>query len=255
MKDILQSLTQKQKIIMLSLALSAIIVTFIGLHKYFYQGKSVDEINTEETNEAIVESDEDSADGIETNDESEDSQGNSAGYSGSTSSRIGLTKQEEKIIVHVVGQVNKPGVVTLPQGARIKDAIEQAGGASENADLSKINLAYMLEDGTQIYVPSFEETSKADSDNTEREYISSSPGENVISDSAIQETSKVSKVNINTATLEQLETLPGVGESTAKKIIEYREKNGKFQKEEDLKNVSGIGDAKYAKIQEYIKVK
>ena len=254
MKDILQSLTQKQKIIMLSIALSAIIVTFIGLHRYFYQGKSIDEINTEDTNEVLSEQEDNTNDG---SDGLADKESDSTENSSTSSSRLGLTKQEEKIIVHVVGQVNKPGVVTLSQGERIKDAIEQAGGASENADLSKINLAYMLEDGTQIYVPSFEETSKENSENGEntREYISSSPGENVISDSAIQETSKVSKVNINTATLEQLETLPGVGESTAKKIIEYREKNGKFQKEDDLKNVSGIGDAKYTKIQEYIKVK
>lgn len=161
--------------------------------------------------------------------------------------------EEEMIIVHVSGEVKEPGIVKLKEGERIADAIEKAGGATDDADLSKLNLAYVLEDGVKVRIPKKNEGENAG------EYVSEESGEEVIQEGSIeaeestQTTSKV--VNINKANQEELMTLPGIGESTAQKIIDYRKENGKFQTIEDIKNVSGIGDSKFNQIKSLIKVK
>lgn len=160
---------------------------------------------------------------------------------------------EGKIIVHITGAVQKTGILVLEEGARIADAIDKANGIKEDADLDEINLAYILQDGQKIYIPSKKDKAKID----KNAYITSDSGNNVIIET-IEESSKKQtnqKVNINTATISQLQTLPGIGQSTANKIIEYRTENQGFKKIEELKNVKGIGDAKYEKIKEYIKVK
>lgn len=156
---------------------------------------------------------------------------------------------EEKVVVHVIGEVNNPGVVTLPEGSRIIDAINKAGGKTEEADLSKINLAFIVEDGTQIYIPRINENLN------QINLISDGAGIGVIiNDSNLEENKVEVKVNINTANKEKLETLPGIGETTAQKIIDYRETNGKFKTIEDIKNVSGIGEAKYESLKDKITV-
>ena len=142
--------------------------------------------------------------------------------------------EDNSIKVHITGEIDNPGLIELVSGDRISDAIEKAGGVTSLADTSKVNLAYMLSDGEKIYIPSI-------NDEEGVEYIQSS--------------SQNTKININTATQEELETLTGIGESTAKSIIEYREQNGKFATIEDIKNVSGIGDAKYEKLKDEITVK
>ena len=156
------------------------------------------------------------------------------------------TKEEiENIIVHVSGCVNKEGIVELPINSRVIDAINYAGGVKENADLSEINLASILEDGIKIYIPSLQEkTENALNQNNELN-ISSKINENISSNST-------QKININTATQEQLDTLPGIGQSTALKIIEYRKENGKFKKIEDIKQIKGIGEAKFNKLKDLI---
>jgi len=140
----------------------------------------------------------------------------------------------EKIKVHITGQVVSPGLIELEVGSRIYDAIELAGGLTEDADTSKTNLAYILSDGEKIYIPSFEDE-EIDWQNNAK--------------------SMSSKVNINTANQEELEKIPGVGESTANSIIEYREKTGKYTTIEDIMNVSGIGQSKFEKMKDYITVK
>lgn len=158
-----------------------------------------------------------------------------------------IIKQEfEKIKVHISGEVKNPGIYELESGSRIQDAIDIAGGQSEQADLDKVNLAYELEDGQKIKIPGIFEL--------ESEYIYSDSGENVIVSDKNVSVSK-SKININKATAEELEKISGVGPSLASKIILYREQNGKFEDIEDLKNVSGIGDRKFETIKEYIVVK
>ena len=161
-------------------------------------------------------------------------------------SKIENKKEEtETIKVYVTGEVKSPGVIKLESGARIEDAIGLAGGITEKANLSEVNLAYSLEDGQKLYIPSIEDEEGA-------EYISTENGENVLENG---EGSKGEKVNINKGTLEELESLPGVGEALGKRIIAYREENGKFDTIEELKNVSGIGDKKFESLKEYIDVK
>ena len=155
--------------------------------------------------------------------------------------------EEELVIVHVTGEVKKPGVVRVKEGSRVEDIVKAAGGLTENADISNINLAYVVEDGTKIRIPSTD-------DEKQEEYITQSIGEGII----MQEESNNSRgsiVNINTANETELEELPGIGASIAGRIIEYRNKNGKFKSIEDIKNVTGIGDSKFEKIKDLIKVK
>lgn len=141
------------------------------------------------------------------------------------------------VTVHVSGAVAKPGVYELPEGSRANDAIAAAGGASEDADPNALNLARVLSDGEQVVVPTVQESEQQD-----------------YADATGQTSDIGGKVNINTASAEQLDTLPGVGESTAKKIIDDREENGPFSSPEDLKRVSGIGDKKYEDLADLITV-
>jgi general secretion pathway protein K len=145
-----------------------------------------------------------------------------------------IPEEEEEITIHIIGEVKYPGIVILKTGQRIIDAIDAAGGETEEADLNKINLAQLLSDGDKIYVPSI-------NDNEIEEYKDT--------------TSRSSTVNINTATLEELTSLPGIGESTAQRIIDYRKQNGKFKTIDDLKNVSGIGEGKFNNLKEKITAK
>ena len=166
----------------------------------------------------------------------------------------------DKIIVHVSGAVNKEGIVELEENSRISDAINKAEGLKENADTKNINLAFKLEDGMKIYIPTVEETIEKNEQNQNgnmidqtSKYVTSSSG--VVQEEQTNEKSeqnKNEKININTATQTELETLPGIGPSTSLKIVNYREENGKFKSIEEIKEVSGIGDAKYENIKELI---
>lgn len=171
---------------------------------------------------------------------------------------------DNKIYVYVTGQVNRAGVVVLNEGSRIVDAINAAGGTTNNADVSKINLVFVLEDGMKVNIPSFEELKN----NPNFEYVTLGSGDgyddgtmgNIIDHSSgsgslsSDRYDKISVVNINTATQTELETLPGIGPSLALKIINFRKENGKFNSIEEIKNVSGIGDSKFESIKKYIKV-
>lgn len=148
-----------------------------------------------------------------------------------------------KIKVHITGEVLNQGLIELEEGSRIDDAIKVAGNITEFADLSKVNLAYELSDGQKVYIPSIKDESE--------EYISENAGENVIEDEDVKD----GKININTADIDLLQTINGVGESLANKIIDYRKQNGKFKSIDDLKNVSGIGEKKFEDIKDKVVVK
>lgn len=150
--------------------------------------------------------------------------------------------EENKIKIHITGEVQEEGIIEIEKNARIADAIEQAGGTTEEADLSKINLAYTLKDGQKIYIPNKEEI--------EEDYIIEEAGDGVLPEET--KNIKREKVNINTAKQTELETLSGIGPSTALKIINYRNENGEFKEIEDIKNVPGIGDSKFDVIKEDI---
>lgn len=159
-------------------------------------------------------------------------------------------KIENKIKVHVAGYVEEEGMVELAEGARIADALEAAGGATLEADLSRVNLAYVLQDGQKIYIPSILEVEEEEE---EEEYITEGSGGVILEEGEEEKNNEAEgKVNINTATQTELETLNGIGPSTASKIIEYRKQNGNFQSIEEIQNVSGIGDSKYESIKDDI---
>ena len=160
-------------------------------------------------------------------------------------------KIENKIKVHVSGYVEEEGMVELAEGARIADALEAAGGATLEADLSRVNLAYVLQDGQKIYIPSILEVEEEEAE--EEEYITEGSGGVILEEGEEEKNNEAEgKVNINTATQTELETLNGIGPSTASKIIEYRKQNGNFQSIEEIQNVSGIGDSKYESIKDDI---
>ena len=128
----------------------------------------------------------------------------------------------------------------LPQGARVQDAVDAAGGFAEGAACDELNLARPLTDGEQIVVPTLEEAGAASS------AIGGGAGE------AQTEAAAGGKVNLNKASAAELDALPGVGPSTAEKIVAEREANGPFATVEDLKRVSGIGDKKFADLADLV---
>lgn len=138
--------------------------------------------------------------------------------------------EPQKICVYIVGEVNLPGVFEVEDGMRIHEVIELAGGITENADVSRINLAKILDDEEKITVP-----------------------KKVVIDED-SESNESGLVNINSASVEKLSTLNGIGVSTAEKIVKFREENGYFNSIEDLMNVSGIGESKFNAIKDDIEV-
>ena len=178
-------------------------------------------------------------------------------------------EEEEMMAVHVTGEVKNPGVVKVKQGSRIEDIIEAGGGLTENADITDVNLAFVVEDGMKIRIPSnddqnLNEESNGETENgeqngqeqnTKNEYITQDSGKGVIVNDDSNSESLSSVININTANETELEELPGIGPSLASKIVEHRNQNGKFKAIEDIKNVTGIGNSKFEKIKNLIKVK
>ena len=172
---------------------------------------------------------------------------------------------KNKIVIYIIGEVKQEGVYELDEDSRISDAIEKAGGTKENADLSQINLAYKIEDGMRIYIPQKGELvqDKEKIEDKTQEVVTGKSTDittsiqvNANSNSSTNKNSKtnIEKININKATQTELETLPGVGPSTAEKIIAYRKQNGNFKNIEDIMNVNGIGESKYNKIKDLISV-
>lgn len=148
---------------------------------------------------------------------------------------------EDKIVVHITGEVENEGIIELEKGARISDAIEKAGGTTEEANIADVNLAYSLKDGQKIKIPNINEE--------DEQIIKEEAGEDIIIEG---DNKKEEKININTANQTELETLSGIGPSTALKIINYKKEHGKFNNIEEIKNVPGIGESKFENIKEYI---
>jgi competence protein ComEA len=148
------------------------------------------------------------------------------------------------VVVYVCGAVRSPGVIHLPSGARVADALELAGGATGKAELAAVNLAARVTDGQQIVVPARAAAGGGGSATV------IAPG----TEGSASGGAATALVNINTATVVELETLPGVGPATAQKIIDYRTAQGGFKTIDDLKNVAGIGDARFAAMKDAITV-
>lgn len=149
------------------------------------------------------------------------------------------SKPPEKVVVSVVGKVAEPGLVTLPAGSRVADALRAAGGLLEQADRRTVNLARRLVDGEQLYVGVPVPAGAT-------QPASGLPG----GSSSARQT-----VNLNTAGADELETLPGVGDVTARRIIEWRRAHGGFSSVEQLRQVDGIGDQTLADLRDLVKVR
>lgn len=219
----MKQISKKQKIILIFLGIIAV----IGITYYSYTNEKNIEISQE--NELEVEN--------ETNEINVDEE---------NSEKIATIK------VHVSGAVKNEGVYELEEDARIADAIEKAGGVLDIANMKNVNLASKLEDGMKIYIPKqgedvLENNLEENSNNKETTLGGSGTNSNVGNEKG--------KININKATKEELDTLPGIGESTAQKIIKYREEHGSFKNIEELKEVKGIGDAKYEEIKDLVDIK
>jgi competence protein ComEA len=143
------------------------------------------------------------------------------------------------LVVHVVGAVPRPGVYELPEGSRVRDAIQAAGGLLAQAEADAINLAALVEDGQRLDIP-FEGGAP--------------PEEFPNGPIATGAPNQAELVDINAASAEELDELPGIGPTTAQKIVEYRELNGPFQRIEDIMNVSGIGPATFEELRDLITV-
>ncbi|MBF0926523.1 MAG: helix-hairpin-helix domain-containing protein [Clostridiales bacterium] len=218
-KSFLEKLNIKQKIGLILAALLIVILAFIWLFSIYGNDQPKNEIKKSQ----------------ESNNEIE--------------FKLGIKEKENKtIMVDISGEIITPGVVKLPEGSRIIDAITAAGGKTEDADLSKVNLAYILDDGVQLYIPRYNEK-------LEKEIVQTEPGIGIIQEGINTTSKKDSKVNINTANKEKLATLPGIGEGTAEKIIEYRSKTGKFNVIDEIKKIPGIGESKFKSLKDKITIK
>lgn len=141
-----------------------------------------------------------------------------------------------RIYVHVAGAVRRPGLYRVADGARVQDAIRAGGGALEDADLDSLNLATKIRDGDKVLVP--EEGAVADPGGGGAG-LPGAPG---------------GKINLNTATVDQLDSLPGIGPAIAQRIVSHREQHGGFRTVDDLQKVSGIGPAKFGSVKDLVTV-
>ncbi len=158
------------------------------------------------------------------------------------------------IAVHVVGAVPRPGLYELAEGARVQDAIDAAGGMLADASVDTLNLAALLKDGQQLVIPFQDDREVTKAGDTVD--LPSSDSESDIPPNATDEpfdNTNGELLNLNTATLEELESLPGIGPTLAQRIIDYRDQNG-FYAIEDIMNVSGIGESTFEEIKDLITV-
>jgi competence protein ComEA len=219
------------------LALLALILTMTGIY-FLYNSKSRQIYSMEIGGEVASQETQVSEKG------EHGEEGKEGGATDLVESREGQAEQDGGtegvlVVVHVSGAVQHPGVYELREGMRVIDAIEMAGGGTEKSDIHQLNLAETLYDGQKIYVPVKGE---------EIGYVGGGSGEKSSSGSATR------KINLNTASIEELEELPGIGPTLATRIVEYREKHGPFRKIEQLMNVSGIGIKKFESLKDKVRI-
>lgn len=183
----------------------------------------------------------------EENRENKENEGNEEDKKENISSETG-------IFVHIDGYINNPGVYQLKENERTNVLIEKAGGLKNGYSIKNINLAAKLSDGDKVYIPSIEEEKSLvnqNNNNVNTVGKHTNNGNNLNNNVSI---TKDNKININTANVSELKQITGIGESTANKIIDYRQNVGKFKKIEDIKEVKGIGDSKFKSLKNKITI-
>lgn len=157
------------------------------------------------------------------------------------------TSLNDKVTIYISGEVKNPGVVELKYDARLADGVDLCGGLTEDANLNGINLAMKIKDEGHYIIPKVGEET-ADTVTNDNEYRNEN---NTLNE---PESNNDNKININTADLSELDSLPGFGQVTAQKIIEYRQEHTKFNSIEELMNIKGIGEKKFNNVKDYIYV-
>lgn len=185
-----------------------------------------------------------------------------------------IKEEKEYIKIYVVGSVNKPGIVTIEKGQMLYDAVEKAGGLTKEADPNSINMVYELNENIMVYIKSIKETQDKSIDDNPPTVKEVTKDANVGNGAAIfkdsgsstqllgissgnnnkESSDGTSLVNLNTAGADELDTLPGVGEATAKAIIDFRDKHGPFTKIEDIMKVPRIKQGRFDSIKDFITV-
>lgn len=165
-----------------------------------------------------------------------------------------------RVVVHVLGAVRRSGVVELPASSRVGDALERAGGATDDADLDRLNLARVLTDGERLYVPRVGQQEVPEALGPVADGAAAGPtagagaGAGSGGGSAGTGGEGAAVVDLNTADQTALETLPGIGPGLAGRIIAWRDEHGRFTAVEDLLDVSGIGDVRFAELRDRVRV-
>ncbi|WP_083717923.1 helix-hairpin-helix domain-containing protein [Anaerosalibacter sp. Marseille-P3206] len=212
--------TKRQQIVILLLVVIVILITSISIYKKNVRfDDEINKLSSIDENELLNNSNNDSKELEEDN----------------------VEENNGIIMVHISGQVYKPGLIELENGSRVIDAVNKAGGLKSEADIDRINLAKKVVDEEKIYIPKIgEEITGIDANTT-------------TSSSECSTSKDTDKININTCSKEELMSLSGIGEVLATRIIEYRETNT-FKSIDDIMNVSGIGNKKFENIKDYITV-
>ncbi|WP_270504332.1 helix-hairpin-helix domain-containing protein [Paraclostridium sordellii] len=156
----------------------------------------------------------------------------------------------KKITIFISGEVKSPGVVELYSEDRLMDGVKKCGGVTDEADMNRINLAMKISDEGHYIIPKIGEEIENVKDKG-KETVNQTQN---LNDNKSEQNKENNKININNASLLELDSLPGVGEVTAQKIIDYREENTKFKSIEEIKNVKGIGENKFNNLKDYISI-
>lgn len=233
----IQELLKDKKKVGILIILSIVLITS-GI---LYAKSGYKELKKNDTESIFVDNPEEN---IQSNDSKNSSnKGSSKKDNGEAKNKeLTIPAQEKTIVVEIKGEVKKPDVYILNENAIVKELIEASGGLTENAELSNINRAKKLQNHELIYIANKNDINKE---------VKNINSEGRSSESKVQEIAG-KKININTAALEELKTLNGIGDSKAKSIIEYREQSGGFKSIEDIKNVTGIGDKMFERIKDQI---